>query len=467
LQRASVKESGTLLLVIQALDSPPPSFAGYGQFVTNQSPCPGAYLTPGTYTGPTFTDGTWSLGNSGPYIFTGRLSQVGSTIDYYVGSKCTASTSSNFPGISATFQAGLQLSAPTIAPPANSYSQEWAVLDGLGVGESGTPTNANLNAVLKNVSATAYPSGGTSSGVYLPYYKNSSGQYTYGYLSGSTPEASGGIYVQGNAAIVLAATTDTGGNPTQTYTITQGSTVTTITTNPTAGTTTFSSGSTTQVISGIPENLATVPGEANPGTMLYVNGTITGLSGPAAPGTSNLNANEYTAAAIQNNSMITISGTGDIDVTGNILYATEPVTKTTSDTLLLTQGTSASNQVLGVFTANGSIVLSSPYSDKNLETDGSLAAIGSSSACGTGTCGFKSANTINTWNNVGGQIQSNEFVCTITTANTYYDQRFSAWSNFFPPWFPSTSTGGTSYVAHAPAVTPTQQRTSWAWVAAQ
>ena len=139
LQRASVKESGTLLLVIQALDSPPPSFAGYGQFVTNQSPCPGAYLTPGTYTGPTFTDGTWSLGNSGPYIFTGTLSQVGSTIDYYVGSKCTASTSSNFPGISATFESGLKLSAPTITPPANSYSQEWAVLDGLGTGELRDP----------------------------------------------------------------------------------------------------------------------------------------------------------------------------------------------------------------------------------------------------------------------------------------------------------------------------------------
>ena len=180
-----------------------------------------------------------------------------------------------------------------------------------------------------------------------------------------------------------------------------------------------------------------------------------------------MNANEYTAAAIQNNSMVTISGTGDIDITGNLLYATEPVTKTPADTLLLNQGTAASNQVLGIYTANGSIYLNSPYSDQNLETDASMAAIGSSSTCGTSTCGFKSSDTIKTWTNVGGQIQANEFVCTITTANTYYDQRFSAWSNFFPPWFPSTSTSGTSYVAHAPIVTPTQQRTSWAWVAAQ
>ncbi len=468
LQRASVKESGTLLLVIQAQDTPPPSFAGYGQFVTNQASCPGAYLTPGTYTGPTFTDGTWSLGNTGPYIFTGKLSQVQPDIDYYVGSKCTASTSSSFPGISATFQAGLQLNAPAITPPANSYSQAWAVLDGLGTGEgTGSPTNANLNAVLKNVSATVYPSGGATTGVYLPYYSNGSGGYNFGYLNNGVPAQSGGIYVQGNASIILSATTDTSGNPTQTYSITQGTTVTTIVTNPTTNTTTFSSGGTTQTISGIPENLASVPGEASPGTMLYVNGTITGLSGPAAPGTSNMNANEYTAAAIQNNSMVTISGAGDIDITGNILYATEPVTKTPADTLLLNQGTSSSNQVLGIYTANGSIYLNSPYSDQDLETDASMAAIGSSTTCGTGTCGFKSSDTINTWNNVGGQIQSNEFVCTITTANTYYDQRFSAWSNFFPPWFPSTSTGGTSYTPHAPQVTPTQQRTSWAWVAAQ
>ena len=41
----------------------------------------------------------------------------------------------------------------------------------------------------------------------------------------------------------------------------------TITTNVTTNTTTFSSGTTTQTITGIPENLATTPGEATPGTL--------------------------------------------------------------------------------------------------------------------------------------------------------------------------------------------------------
>jgi Tfp pilus assembly protein PilX len=483
-QRAAVKELGTLILDIKAQDTHPPTFAGFGQFVNNQNACPGSYLTPGTYTGPNYTNGAWTLGNTGPYIFTGALTQSQPDIYYYGKNGCTGSTSSTMPGINITLQQGLQLNAPVIATPTDSFSQAWAVLDGLGSGEgSNAPTSANLNGVLKNVSATAYPTAGNATGVYLPYYRNTTtGQYNLGYLdSHGVAQPSGGIYVQGSASVVLSATTDISANPTQTYTITQGSTVTTIVTNPATNTTTFSSGGTTQTINGIPENLASSPGTETPGTLLYVNGTITGLSGPANPSDRSTcasngsctdtvgtgNTNPY--PAIQNNNMVTVAGSGDINITGNLLYANEPVTRNTADTLLTQQTTSpASNtQVLGVFTANGSIILNSPYSDNNLETDGSLAAIGSSSACGTSTCGFKTSNTINTWNNVGGQIQSNEFVCSITTANTYYDQRFSAWNNFYPPWFPSTSTSGTNYTAQSPVLTPTQQRTSWAWIAAQ
>jgi hypothetical protein len=465
-QQTSVKEAGVLLIDIKATDYPPPTFAGYGQFVSNQNSCPGSYLTPGVYTGPSFTNGAWTLGStSTPYTFTNTLSSVNADIYYYNSSgRCSGTTTVPISGISATFQGGVKLGATAITPPSDSYSQQWAVLDGKGYGEGSAPTNATFNAYLKDITGTAYPTGGASSGVYLPYFSNN-GTATFGYLGsdGVTVEASGGIYVQGNASVVLAATTDSSGNATETYTITQGSTVTTIVTNPTTNTTKFTSGGTTKTLVGIPENLASNPGSQSPGTMLYVNGTITGLSGPASPSDSNKNSDEYTAAAIQNNAMVTVAGAGDINITGNILYATEPVTKTTADTLLLSQGTSSSNQVLGVFTANGSIILNSPYSDQNLETDGTLAAIGSTTACGTSTCGFKTSDTINTWTNVGGQIQSNEFVCSITAANTYYDQRFSAWSNFFPPWFPSTSTSGT-YKAYAPTVTPTQQRTSWSWV---
>jgi Tfp pilus assembly protein PilX len=482
MQHATVMERGTLTLVIQAQDTPPPTFAGYGQFVQNQNPCPGSFLTPGIYTGPTATNGAWTLGSTGvPYTFTSKLSSSASQIYYYGTGGCpNGSTTVPLTGISATFQGGIALGAATITPPSNTYSQQWAVLDQKGYGESGNPANADLSASLLSVSATAYPSTGASTGVFLPYSHNKT--------TNVNTFTGGGIYVQGNASVVLAATTDTSGNPTQTYTITQGSgsnaVVTTIVTDLATNTTTFSAGTTTQSIIGIPENLATTPGQPTPSTLLYVNGNITGLTGPQNPSNSancassgsctdtatpGLLTNPY--PAIQNNSAVTVVGNGNIDITGNLLYANEPVTRNTSDSLSLSQGTSSSNQVLGVYTANGAIVLSTPYSDNNLETDGSLAAIGSSSVCGTSTCGFQtasgSAGVINTWTNVGGQIQSNQFVSTITAANTYYDQRFSAWSNFFPPWFPSTSTSGTNYVAQAPSRTLTQQRTSWVWIPVQ
>jgi Tfp pilus assembly protein PilX len=491
-QRSAIKESGSLSLDIKALDYPPPTFAGYGQFVQNQAPCMGAYLTPGTYTGPTYTNGTWSLGNSGAYIFTNPVSQAQAQIDYYVGSNCTPSTSSTFPGITATFQQGLKLSAAVIQPPTDTISQQWAVLDGSGIGETGTPNNATLNTHLRDINGNAFPSGGTSSGVFLPYSRsNSSSPWTLG-LVGTNPGvqgSAGGIYIQGNASILLTPGTDTSGNLTQVYTISQGSTVTTITTNPVANTTTVASGSTTQILTGIPQNLASSPGSAIPGTLVYVNGTITGLSGPGEG-----------VPAIQNNAMVTVVGSGNINVTGDIVYATEPVTRNTADSLLLPQpiptafpnsasyglsSSPAAYQVFGLFTQNGTINLSSPYADHNLETDGSLAAIGAS--CSNSSCGFTNSGTINTWTNVGGQIQSNQFVCNIATANTYYDQRFSQWSGFFPPWFPSTSTGGCTisayttqasctanggtwsqnYIPQAPKPIATQQRTSWAWIPAQ
>jgi len=446
-QRASVKEIGMLLLDVKALDLPAPSFAAYGQFVANQNICPGSYLTPGTYTGPSFTNGSWTLGNTGPYIFTNTLQQTGAKIGYYVGSNCTQSTSSSFSGISATFQQGLSLGVAAKPLPTDSYSQKFAVLDGLG---TNTYTAAQMNQYLKDVNGNKYTGG---SGVYLPYTGSS-----YGGVGG----VGGGIYVEGNASILLTPGTDASNNPTQIYSITQGTTLTTVTINPTTKTTTIASGGTTTSLAGIPQNLANpnIPAVATP-TMLYVDGSITGLTGPGEQ-----------QGGIQNDFMISIAALNNIAITGDLKYVTEPVTLNTADSLVLPQTETSSStcnncfQTLGVFTASGTINLNSPYSDHNLETDGALAAIGSS--CSGSSCGFTNTGNINTWTNVGGQIQSNEFVCTITTANTYYDQRFSQWQNigFAPPFFPSTTTTG-NYTAGAPTNTPTQQRTSWSWAAAQ
>ena len=89
----------------------------------------------------------------------------------------------------------------------------------------------------------------------------------------------GGIYVQGSAGVVLTAGRDGQGNPTQTYSITQGGTVTTVTTNISTNSTVFSSGGNTLTLTGVPEN--TLGANPQPATMLYVNGTISSLAGPS------------------------------------------------------------------------------------------------------------------------------------------------------------------------------------------
>src|SRR5208283_3743377 len=143
-QRAAVKESGTLILDLLAKNGQPPTFAGYGQFVANQPPCPGSFLTPGTYTGPSFTNGAWTLGNYGgqQYYFASPLESVSPEIYWYGANGCpNGSTTVPIPGIPASFPGGTKFGAAAINPPTNSYSQAWAALDGKGYGETGSPIN--------------------------------------------------------------------------------------------------------------------------------------------------------------------------------------------------------------------------------------------------------------------------------------------------------------------------------------
>src|SRR4029077_10611610 len=115
--------------------------------------------------------------------------------------------------IKPTFQGGLNLGQPTVALPPNDFSQKRAVLDGLGT-NTANPTNAELNAALKNVSGTAYPSSGATSGVYL----------AYGPAGGANVMTGGGIYVEGNAQVTLSPS----GGSAQVFSITQSSTTTTV-----------------------------------------------------------------------------------------------------------------------------------------------------------------------------------------------------------------------------------------------
>jgi hypothetical protein len=248
----------------------------------------------------------------------------------------------------------------------------------------------------------------------------------------------GGFYIEGNASVELQPS----GATAQVYTITQGGTVTTITVNPGAnngvGTTVITSGTTTETLNGVP--MDTVTGEAS--TMIFDDGSITSLSGPGQG-----------QAAIQDNAMITITALDNVTATGDVLYKTEPVTDTQNE---IVAGTSPAccantpvdtmipsvenmNQVLGIFTAVGNFNVVSSYANQNIEVDGSIATISqqASSSCNGSTGGF--TGSANTFNNVGGQIQSCIYNASINTENVWFDRRFTARPTFAPPWFPSTS----------------------------
>jgi Tfp pilus assembly protein PilX len=435
-QRASVEEKGSLtFLITGTANTSKVSFAMFGGFIDKYPPCLGP-IVPGTLTGPMFTNGAWQF-MPGSYIFTDAVGQANANADYWFGSTCIQSPTSSYKYGSQTinpqFQGGFNLGQPAIPLPANDFSQKRAVLDGQGTNTT-NPTNADLNAALKNISGTPYPTGGATQGVYL----------AYGPSGGANVMTGGGIYVEGNATVTLSPS----GSSAQVYTIGNGSpsTTTTITIDPlatppvawncppgTTGTTIVHSGSTTTNICAVPMNKIS----NQPATMLYVNGAVTSLTGPG-PG----------QGAIQDGTQLTITAKSDITATGDVMYKTEPVTTTQNQ---IVPGTSPpccngspvatlipgndKNQVLGIFTVSGNFDLKISTTNGNIQVDGSIATISQG-----GTGGFQTTGAaINTFNNVGGQIQNSIYSAAINTQNVYFDRRFTNRPGFAPPWFPSTT----------------------------
>jgi hypothetical protein len=197
--------------------------------------------------------------------------------------------------------------------------------------------------------------------------------------------------------------------------------------------------------------------------MVYVDGNLN-ITGPSGGG-----------YAVQNNTMITVTAAGNIQQTGNLTYATEPVTTTQNQVIsgsnpaccngdpvdtLIPQYQNM-NQVLGLFTAGGEFQLNPTTNGANLETDASIAAI---SANPTGSSGMIATpgHSVGTWTNIGGRIENSINGVEIQTGNVYFDRRFTARPNFAPPWFPSTtvSMADLSQTVNA-NVTVTPQRVQW------
>ncbi|MGH9593748.1 MAG: hypothetical protein ACRD5L_11690, partial [Bryobacteraceae bacterium] len=166
---------------------------------------------------------------------------------------------------------------------------------------------------------------------------------------------------------------------------------------------------------------------------------------------------------------LTVVAAGDINITGDIVYATKPVTTsanqvvsgtspaccngTPSDTLIPGKD---NGQVLGIFTKAGDINLYNQQSSKNLEIDASLATISQGGSGGLVNPG----NSINTLTILGGRIQNTIQNIGSTTRNVLFDRRF-AQGGFAPPWFPSTSINVVAAGVESTTVTYSVQRMQW------
>ncbi|HEX7284929.1 MAG TPA: PilX N-terminal domain-containing pilus assembly protein [Candidatus Angelobacter sp.] len=421
-EATTLTDAGTIQITANLVPaSSKTSFAAWGMFIDNFPVCSGT-LVPGTITGPVFTNGGWTFGSTGSYIFTDSVGSASPTAGYQFSSGCQSvpagSDKSGSTTIAPTFKNGFNLGQPSVPLPTNDFNQQRAVLDGRGAG--GTAVSpSEMNNTLRDINKAKYPNSTTKTpGVWLPYTVNGSGQAVF---------TGGGIMVEGNASIVLSTVGTTG----QVYTITQGSPAVTtkITVDPAAnggtGQTTVQSGSNTLNITGVPDMFDPATGALQgPATMLYVDGAITSLSGPGQG-----------IPAIQDHSAVTVTAASNVTITGDILYKTEPVTlvangTTPADTLIPGND---KGQALGIFTANGDIQLNNKQTNGNLEIDASLATISQGGSGGLVNVGA----SINTLTIVGGRIQNNIKNIGTTTRNVMFDRRFA--NGFAPPWYPSTT----------------------------
>ncbi|MBI3669730.1 MAG: hypothetical protein HY237_08125 [Acidobacteria bacterium] len=419
------------------------SFAAWGMFIDQYAICSGSYLVPGTITGPVFTNGAWTFGTAGSYLFTDPVGSVSSVAGYQFTGACVQSATSPVKRgnvtIAPVFQAGFSEGQPSIPLPPNDYNQERAVLDGIGTGSSPVTKN-DLNSAVRDINGNPYPNSGATSGVWLPY--------TVDAVTGATTFTGGGIYVEGDSQVTLSAS----GSSAEVWTFKQGLTTTTVTVDPSSNTTTIVSGGISKTISGVPTQKDPSTGAlVRNATMLYVNGNITSLSGPHDGSGNSL-------PAIQDGQAITITAARNMTVTGDLLYKTQPVTKTQNqipgtpaDTLIPGND---NGQVLGLFTATGDIQMQNAQSNGNLEIDASIATLSQGGLGGLINTGA----AINTLTIVGGRIQNKIKNINSRTRNVFFDRRF-AMGGFSPPWFPSTTLTLSGVVSAT--VSSSVQRVKW------
>jgi Tfp pilus assembly protein PilX len=452
LAASSAIEKGTITYNLDVIYASPQyqnvlfSFAGYGMFIDQYDPHNGSTLLHGTVTGRVHTNGEWGFSTGSPnYVFTDPVSSVNQNAYFLFSSGYDRNSNSMTSGgqtIAPQFMSGFTRGVQTVPMPGNDNNQAVAVLNGAGFDPNNplqvppAPTSAQLAAALRNASGAAYSG---STGVYIPVQG-----------SGSPPTyttTGAGIYVKGTVSDMKLDARTSG---LQILTITQGSTTTTVTYNLTTTaisgyppqSTTIKTGSSTLTAPGLPTNVNPVNPNRDPSiqpdasSSVYVNGSINSLHGPGAG-----------LSGVQDGMAMTVTATGDISITGDVLYKTVPVTETQGQ---VAPGVPANSppgtlipgndngQALGIFTSTGNIYVNvDNISSGNIEIDASLATLSTGGSGGVTVGGSSYANTLTI---IGGRIQNQIMVLgdSGTVRNVFFDRRYAN-SAYAPPFFPATS----------------------------
>jgi Tfp pilus assembly protein PilX len=222
---------------------------------------------------------------------------------------------SNPPCSAPVFSGGFAYVSAPIPLPTSSLGQARAAL-GLNpaVTSGGVPVAPTALETCQrlNLSTTCSPVLTPGTGVYLP---------------NDGTNITGGIYIQGN---VSSMTLNRPAANQQQYTVVQGATTTTILMNFTATPTT----TITQNPGGSATYAGTPNGQAPVGTggangQIFVNGTISGLTGPARTGTVPTNGPQNPVPttippALAKETQLNITATGQVGVTGDLTYECDP-----------------------------------------------------------------------------------------------------------------------------------------------
>ncbi|HQR38595.1 MAG TPA: PilX N-terminal domain-containing pilus assembly protein [Blastocatellia bacterium] len=423
--RAEVVERGELTTYLTASVSVTRQpFSAYGTFFDRGNPDGGMVLVSGTFTGPVHTNSHLSFSSKNTVVFRDRVSQAEDNIEY--DGQMIPIPDAGKPGI--VVSQGAFVKKPKVPLPANNFVQELAVVNGTGLPGGGDGSMVDGNG---RVTPQALADGLTDASG-RPPVPDANGIPKGVYISSSdgVEVTGGGIYVNGDAQIDLSAS----GN-TQVITVTQGGQSTTVTVDYTANNTTISSGGTSRSLTGVPTDSSLGEAQATPGISLFVNGSVTSLSGPPA-------VDDQTGAALSPQTAMTITAQRDITITGDLKY-TDPVVASDGTPLPRANQNAA---ILGIYTNDGNVVLQPNPSrtdgnGSSLEIDAAIAAFNANPGndngkpegtiiYGSGTPAAGSRLTI-----IGARLQSNIGNIKYRKRQIFFDPRLSG-GQFAPPFFP-------------------------------